>query len=213
MKTKIYMVDDHDIVIQGISLYLKEEERFELIGKAETGEKALLDLQRLEPNILILDIKLSGMQGFEIAEIAKEKYPKIKIIFLSSNTDEESLNKSISVGGRAYLSKDVQKVEFLLALRKVCGGDTYYSTGIQNVVYNKYNKQQTKKTGSIPLSDRETEVIKLFVDGCSYKEIASQLAISARTVETHKKNILAKLKLKTTVDLVKYAIRQGIITL
>ena len=213
MKTKIYMVDDHDIVTQGLSLYLKGEERFEIIGKAETGEKALLDLQNLEPNILILDIKLSGMQGFEIAEEVRKKYPEIKIIFLSSNTDEESLNRSISVGGRAYLSKDVQKNEFLLALVKVCSGDTYYSTGIQDVVYNKYNKQQTEKIGFIPLSDREIEVIKLFVDGCSYKEIANQLAISARTVETHKKNILKKLKLKTTVDLVKYAIKQGIISL
>lgn len=210
MKTKIYILDSCDIVIQGISSYLKNEDRFEVIGKAETGEKALLDLRILQANILILDINLAGIQGFEIAKQVKKKHPLIKIVFLTFNKNEESLNKSMNVGGKAYLLKSIQKEEFLFALKTVCEGETYFSTGVHNLVNH---TKKIEEAYLIPLTKREIEVVKLFVEGYSYKKIASQLVISSRTVETHKKNILSKLKLKTTVDLVKYAIKEGIIAL
>jgi DNA-binding NarL/FixJ family response regulator len=214
-KTQIYIVDDHQIVIDGISSYLLGNEEFEITGSASSANELFMLLQKKQPDILILDCKLPGLQGTHIAKIVSDKYPKIKIIFLSSNTDRESLDKAIESGGLGYLSKDVTEEEFLLALSKINKGENYYSTGIQQAVFNSFTdniKTETKNHDS-PLSNREIEVIRLFVDGLSYKEIADRLSISSRTVETHKKHILEKLDLKTTVDLVKYAIRNGIITL
>ena len=214
MKQKIYIVEDHEVVIQGVKLNLSDSDDYEFIGYATTGEKAIKELENIRPDILLLDIKLSGMQGFEIAECIQEKYCDIKIIFLSSNTDKESFEKALSLGAKGYLSKDVSKEEFLLALKKVKEGDSYFSSGIQNSVLTQMsNPKNEEEEHLIPLSEREIEVIKLFVDGFTYKEIANKLNISARTVETHKKNILNKLELKTTVDLVKYAIKQGIISI
>jgi len=214
-KTTLFIVDDHRIVIEGIQSFLIGNEEFELIGSASSANQLFDFIKNRQPEILILDIKLEGLQGFQIAKIVLAKYPEIKIIFLSSNTDKESLNKAVNAGGFGYLTKDVGEEEFLLALQKVRNGDNYYNSGIQQVLFNSYtnNVHSNNQNNSIPLTTREIDVVKLFVDGYSYKEIATRLLISSRTVETHKKNILNKLELKTTVDLVKYAILNGIIDL
>lgn len=214
-KTKVYIVDDHQIVIDGISSYLLGNEEFELTGYASSANELFELLKKKQPDILILDMKLPGLQGNHIAQIITEKYPQIKIIFLSSNTDKKSLNEAIEAGGLGYLSKDVTEEEFLLALKKINTGENYYSFGIQQAVFDSFtdNVKSESSHYDTPLTQREIEVVKLFVDGLSYKEIANRLSISQRTVETHKKNILDKLELKTTVDLVKYAIRNGIISL
>ena len=164
---------------------------------------------------MLLDIKLPGLSGIQLAKIIRKEYPKIKIIFLSSNTDEESLNEAVKAGGSGYLSKDVSEEEFLFALKKIKSGENYFSKGIQQSVFNNYTnniKPDVNDRNEI-LSKREVDVIKLFAEGFSYNEIAERLFISKRTVETHKKNILLKLELKSTVDLVKYAILNGLISL
>ncbi len=214
-KTKISIVDDHQIVIDGVASYLIGNDEFELFCSANSANELFENLKKNQPDILVLDIKMPGLQGFDIAKIMSEKYPDVKIVFLSSNTDKESLNEAVKSGALGYLSKDIQEEEFLMALGKIKNGENYYSNGIQQVVFNSFtNKiQEDDSHHLIPLSPREIEVIKLFVEGLLYKEIANKLSISPRTVETHKKNILEKLNLKTTVDLVKYAIKNGLISL
>ena len=212
-KTTIYIVDDHEIVAQGIELYLAGNEEFEFIGSANSANELLQFLMKRQPNILILDIKMPGLSGIHLAKIVTSQYPEVKIVFLSSNTDKETLNQAIESGGVGYLSKDIKEKEFLEALNKIIKGENYYSIGIQQAVFNSFTTNIKTNTNHIPLSAREIDVIKLFVEGLLYKEIAERLSISPRTVETHKKNILEKLNLKTTVDLVKYAIRNGIISL
>ncbi len=214
-KTTLFLVDDHQIVIDGIASYLIGNNDYELIGSAKSSRELFIFLENKQPDIIILDIKLPGLQGFQISKILTDKYSDIKIVFLSSNTDKESLNEAIKSGALGYLSKDISEEEFLLALNKIKNNENYFSYGMQQQVYNSFTKniQENTKYHLIPLSPREIEVIKLFVDGLLYKEIASRLSISPRTVETHKKNILEKLNLKNTVDLVKYAIKNGIISL
>ncbi len=214
-KTKIFLVDDHQIVIDGLSSYLIGNTEFEIVGSANSANELFENLKTIQPDILVLDIKMPGLQGFDIAKIMLEKYPNIKVVFLSSNTDKESLNEAVKSGALGYLSKDIQEEEFLIALNKIKNGENYFSNGIQQVVFNSFtsNIQNESSHHLIPLSPREIEVIKLFVEGLLYKEIANKLSISPRTVETHKKNILEKLNLKTTVDLVKYAIKNGIISI
>jgi len=212
-KTSLYIVDDHRLVIEGISSFLIGNEEFEIIGNASSSNELLDSLKDKQPDILVLDIKLPGLQGFNIAQIVANKYPEIKILFLSSNTDDESLNKAISSGGLGYLTKDVQEEEFIFALNKIKKGENYYCSSMQSTVFKEFTEKFKNTQNNIPLSSREIEVIRLFVEGYSYKEIADNLSISTRTVESHKKHILEKLELKTTVDLVKYAIRNGIISL
>ena len=211
-KTKVYIVDDHKIVIDGIASFFIGNANFKLIGSALSAQELFNDLKSLSPNILVLDINLPGLSGIQISKIITKEYPQIKIIFLSSNTDKDSLNDAIKAGGKGYFSKDVDEEEFFFGLEKLNNGETYFSKGIQSTLFDSYSKQINDNSSyrNDILTSREIEVIKLFADGLSFKEIAEKLNISTRTVETHKKNILSKLKLKTTVDLVKYAILNGI---
>jgi len=214
-KTKVYIVDDHKIVIDGIASFFIGNTDFELMGSANSAQDLLSDLKQKIPDVLLLDIKLPGLSGIQIARIITKEYPNIKIVFLSANTDEDSLNQAISSGGVGYFSKDIDEEEFFLGLEEIRNNKNYYSKGIQSTLFNTFSKQSKTATEYRDeiLSNREIEVVKLFADGFSFKEIAKQLGISARTVESHKKNILSKLKLKTTVDLVKYAILNGIISI
>ena len=214
-KISVYIVDDHQIVIDGISSFFIGNETFELIGSALSANDLFNDLQKHTPDILILDIKLPGLSGIQICKIITKEYQNIKIVFLSSNTDEESLNEAIKAGGKGYFSKDVAEEEFFFGLKKIKNGENYFSRGIQGTLFNNYTNQMH---ADIPINNdnltkREIEIIRLFTEGLSYNEIAEQLFISKRTVETHKKNILNKLELKSTVDLVKYAIINGIVSL
>lgn len=213
-KTTLYIVDDHQIVIEGLTSFLIGNDEYSLIGSANSSNDLFSFLKHQQPDILILDIKLNGLQGNHIAKILTKEYPAIKIIFFSSNTDKNTIDDAMSSGGQGFLSKDVGEEEFFIALKNVRENGTYFNQKIQQVIYDNYKHAiQNSNESDIPLSKREIEVIKLFVDGHSYKKIAKTLFISARTVESHKKHILEKLELKTTVDLVKFAIKNGIISI
>jgi len=214
-KTKVYIVDDHKIVIDGISTYFIGNHQFELVGSALSAQELFVNLKKQTPHILLLDIKLPGLSGIQIAKIINKVYPNIKLIFLSANLDEESLNDAISAGGVGYFSKDIDEKEFFIGLEKILSGENYFSKGIQPTLFGSFSKQANTlvEYRDKILTDREIEVIKLFADGLSFKAIAHQLEISSRTVESHKKNILSKLGLKTTVDLVKYAILNNLTNL
>ena len=214
-KTTIYITDDHKIITEGIASFLIGNEKYELIGSFENGNELLDNLKKRQPDILILDIKMPGLSGLQLSKIISNDYQKIKIIFLSSNDDEETINEAIKSGGVGFLSKDVTEEEFLFALNKISAGESYYSKGVQQTLFNSFTKNvktEAQYHDDI-LSEREVDVIKLIAEGLSHKEIAERLFISTRTVETHKKNILTKLNLKTTVDIVKYAILNGIASL
>ncbi len=214
-KTTIYITDDHKIVADGIYSYLIGNEKYELTNYTSTGQELLEKLKKSQPDILLLDINLPGISGLNLAKIVHKEYPSVKIVMLTSSTDEKSLDESLKAGAVGYLSKDITEEEFLKALDKVVAGENYFSTGIRQTVFNVFadkvkNEYQHNEDH---LTEREIEVIKLIAEGLSLREIGERLYISARTVETHKKNILEKLDLHSTVDLVKYAILNGYITL
>ncbi len=214
-KTTIYITDDHKIVTEGIASFLIGNEKYELIGSFSNGSELLDNLKKHQSDILILDIKMPGLSGLQLSKIISNDYSKMKIIFLSSNDDEETINEAIKSGGVGFLSKDVAEEEFLFALDKISAGESYYSKGVQQTLFNSFtnNVKTEAQYHDDVLSEREVDVIKLIAEGLSHKEIAERLFISTRTVETHKKNILTKLNLKTTVDIVKYAILNGIASL
>ena len=215
---KIILVDDHDIVRDGINALLMTEEKIEVIDEAANCEELYELLKKKKPDLLLLDIMMPGKSGIEIAEELGQTHPEIKIIILSSNLDEDSVFNSMRAGINGYLPKNVKKEELVEAIFQVSRGKEHYSDAISTMIFRNYKKfaeagRKHTVERQVDLSDREKEIVHCFAEGLSYKEIGAKLFISTRTVETHKNNIMEKLELKTKVDLVKYAIKQGIIEL
>jgi len=216
-KIKVLLVDDHQIVRDGIFALLIKEHDIEIVGEASNGDELFEKLQFIKPDIIILDISLPKMSGIEIAGILTKDYPQIRIIVFSSYTDEETIFKSIRAGAKGFLPKDSMREDLVEAIKKVNQGFEYLSDKIPNTILMDYIKKsgnQEEKFNNSKLSSltkREREILKLIADGMSYKEIGNELFISVRTVETHKNNILQKLELKSTIDLVKFAIKNDLI--
>ncbi|MCB0497159.1 MAG: response regulator transcription factor [Cyclobacteriaceae bacterium] len=213
---KLCIVDDHSIVRDGLEAMLIGREDLQLIGSFSNGKELFAFIKNELPDVILLDISLNGMTGIEIARLVSEQYESIKIIMLSALTDEVSITDSIKSGAKGFLPKDTSKDELIEGLKTVSEGKRYFGSGISETVFNGYVKGivSDNQTSTNPvLSGREVEIVKLFSEGLMYKEIADVLDISIKTVESHKVNIMKKLELKTTIDLVKYAIKEKLIDL
>jgi len=212
---KIMVVDDHKIVRDGIRAMLLGQKAIKYIGDAEDAEGLFSFLADNQPGVVILDIQLPGKSGIDITLELKEKYPCIRILILSSNCDEETILNAVKAGANGFLSKDTSKEELIAAISAISAGEGYFGEKINKIIYKSYIDQVQLNAGKPIdcLSEREAEILTLLADGFTNKEIADKLFISPRTIDTHKANIMAKLNLSSTVDLVKYAIRQGYIKL
>ncbi len=215
-KIKIVIVDDHQIIRDGIESMFIAEDGIEILGTAE-DYKSLTRIPHLEQcDVLILDITLPGKNGIEIAQEFSENYKHTKILILSANDDEDSILKSIKAGANGFLHKNTSSEEFFEAINTLYKGEEYFGEKLSKIIYRSYISHVKKKTDSNHqenLTEREIEVIKLLSDGLSSKEIANELFISPRTVESHKSNILTKLHLKNNIEIVKHAIKEGIVKL
>lgn len=209
----IILVDDHPIVRQGIRALVESIGNVRIIGEADQS-KALFQLLSHEvPDLIILDISLPHESGIEICRKlqADEKYMHIKCIILSMFTQEDFILNAIQAGAKAYLPKNTGRDQLVEAIDALMRGEEYFSPEIANIIMKSYvrkAKQESEQDNS--LSKRETEILQLFAKGLSNQEIADKLFISIRTVESHKNHIMQKLNLKSSVDLVKYAIRAGL---
>jgi len=217
-KIKIVLVDDHNIVRDGFKNLLMNLPDIKVVGEAATGADLFNLLKKIEPDILLMDITLPKMTGIVITEKLSREYPEIKVIMLTANVDDESVFESFKAGALGYLPKNIQYDELIEAIKTVNEGNEYLAKSISDVVLKNYlNRAKVNSFKQLKndqeLSKRELQVIELFAGGFSYKEIADQLNISSHTVESHKKNILEKLELNSIVDLVKYAIKHGIISI
>jgi DNA-binding NarL/FixJ family response regulator len=217
-KIKLILVDDHQLVRTGIANLLSGEPGFEIIGEAADAKELFDLLKHTQPEITVLDIALPGMSGIEITKRLHNDFPGIRILILSMHTSEEFIFNAINSGARGYLPKNTSRKELIEAIYAIHRGEEYFDESISNVILKSYIK---KAKSDLPdaednenlLSKREIEVLRLFAEGMTNQEIADKLFISIRTVESHKNHIMARLELKTTVDLVKFAIRNNIILL
>jgi len=215
---KVIIIDDHQIVRDGIKALLKVEQDIEVIGEAEDSDELFKLLKTETPDIVVLDLSMPKLSGVEIINIFNKKYPDIKPIIFSGLTDEDAIFDSLRAGAKAYVPKDAFSDELVDAIYSVHKGQEFLSETISNTMlirYIKRDKYDDKYSGKdkADLTEREIEIIKLFAEGLSYKEIAAKLFISTRTVESHKNNIMQKLELKSIVDLVKFAIKKKIVEL
>lgn len=215
---KILLVDDHHLVRAGIANLLSGEPDIEVAGEASNAGE-MIDLLKLEePDLAVLDIALPDMSGIELARQMVKEYPMVKVIFLSMYTSEEFVFNAINSGAKGYLPKNTSRTELLEAIRAVYNGEEYFAESISNTILKSYVKKA--KSGNLDqlrneslLSKREVEVLRLFAQGLTNQEIADKLFISIRTVESHKNHIMQRLELKTTVDLIKFAIRNNLVNL
>lgn len=211
---KIALVDDHKILRDGIKLSLLGSEKISLVLECGTAEELLEKFDNYNPDIFVIDMSLPDMNGDELILKLINLNPETKAIVLSSLTDENSVISAVKSGAKAYISKDAGTDELLEAIETVFNGEEYFGGKISKIIFKSFSKINSDNTQSkLDLSERETEVLKLFADGMSYKEIAEKLFISHRTVETHKKSIMRKLELNNLADLIKYSIRNGIISI
>lgn len=211
---RVILVDDHKLVRDGIKALLLGEMSIKIIGEAEDADGLYILLSNNTPEVLLLDIQLVGKSGIEISKHLSEKYPCLKILILSSNTDEDIIVEAVKAGVKGFLSKDTSREELILAIETLHRNENYFGEKINNIVYRSYVKKINNPSELYHcLSDRETEIMTLVAEGLSNKEIANKLFISPRTIDTHKANILSKLNLSSTVDLVKYAIKHGFVKL
>jgi len=207
-KIKVILVDDHQIIREGFKLILLLDDHFETIGEAESSDTLFQLLKEKTPDVLVLDISMPGLSGIEICKQIKLKTPEIKILMVTANVDVTHLKNAIKSGADGFLPKDTSSEEFTNAIKEVAKGNSYFSPKVSGLMVRVMSLSSDNKETELSL--REIEIVKQLADGKMQKEIAASLFISPRTVETHKKNIQSKLGIQSTVDLVKYAIREGI---
>ncbi|NBP71021.1 MAG: DNA-binding response regulator [Cytophagia bacterium] len=214
----ILIVDDHTLVRDGIKSLLSNIEDITVCGICATGEDAIGLARTLSPDIILMDIIMKGMTGIEATRWIKEQDSKIKIILLSTEVKKEFVAAGIKSGIDGYIPKDVSQEILLQAIRTVQTGERYFTEAITKLIFEdfyEHEKSGKKRERKITegLTKRESEILQLVAEGIGNKEIGERLFISVKTVETHKTHILDKLGLKNNTELIKYAIKNNIITI
>ncbi len=221
MKTiRILVVDDHALVREGIKAMLAGVDDFVITGEAENGIEAIDQLKKIAVDIVIMDISMPLMTGIEAIKIIAADFPAIKTIILTIHSEIEFIEQIYKSGATGCLYKNAGKSEFELAIRTIIKGERYFCMVLSDAIlkehFNKIennNKNLLQPKDENPLTKREIEILKLLAEDMSNQAIADKLCISYRTIETHRKNIMQKLKLNSTIALVKYAIQKGIISI
>jgi RNA polymerase sigma factor (sigma-70 family) len=215
MKTiRILLADDHGIVRQGLRAVLSRDAAFEVAGETADGREAVKLAEALEPDIVIMDISMPLLNGIEATAQIVKRHPQTGVIILSMHPDESYLVRALNAGAKGYLLKDSAEVDLVPAIHAVVQGKPFFSAAIRETMLEDYMRdmQQRKLEDSWDLlTDREKEVLQLLAEGNSNKEVAALLELSPYTVESHRTNLMQKLNLHNTAEIVLYAVRKRII--
>jgi DNA-binding NarL/FixJ family response regulator len=215
---QVLVADDHRLMREGIAALLSDLKDIEIVDAASSGEEAINKVRNIEPDVVLMDIVMGEMNGIEATRWIKEQTPKVKVIIVSSEVKKELLAAGIKSGIDGYLLKDIDAETLANAIRAVYAGERYFTEAITKLIFEDfYFHESLKKPNAtklpLNLTKREYEVLGHVAAGKTNNEVADTLFISAKTVETHKTNILQKLGLRNTAELVKYAIKNNIIPL
>ena len=215
MTVKILIADDHKILREGLKSLLEQKPDFAVVAEAEDGLGAFAGVKKHKPDIAILDIGMPGLNGIEVTRKIRSEIPETRVVALSMHADRRFVMGILEAGANGYLLKDSAFDELVTAVTAVAKGRMYLSPSIaETVVKSSLEKSDRGQKGSsVLLSGREREVLQMIAEGKSTKEIAFQLFVSSKTVETHRKQIMDKLNIRTIAGLTKYAIREGLTSL
>jgi len=213
-KTRVLIVDDHALVREGITAFLKMCDDIEVVAEASDGLEAIEKVKKIHPDIILMDISMPKLGGFEAVTEIKKIAPHAKILILTQYDDKEYISRFLKAGVSGYLLKKAVGSDLITAIRAVSRGELYLHPSITSEVvagYLRRGKQVIVKDPYEKLTDREKQVLKLVAEGHTHKEIAELLNISVKTVIAHQTNISEKLDMHTKSDLIKFAIQKGII--
>jgi two-component system response regulator NreC len=214
-KIKVLIVDDHTLVRDGIRALLALVADIQVVGEAANGKEALEKVKRLAPDVVLMDLSMPIMSGLEATRRIRRRFPGTKVLALTQYEDREYIVPTIEAGARGFVSKTAAFSELASAIQAVYQGGSFLSPMAAAAVVEECQQKVTMEGGKDPyqnLTDREREMLKLVAEGYTAKEIADMLVISLRTVETHKTNLMKKLNIHNKADLIRFAIRKGIIT-
>ena len=219
-KTRILIADDHDVVRSGLKMLLRSRKEFAIVGEAADGEEAVRLVERHHPDVVFLDISMPNLDGIEAAKIIKRDHPETKIIVLTVHEDEEYAIQVLRAGASGYLLKNAGKQEIFDAVTSALSGDRFFSPRISNLIVDGFvrraDEPQSPKPGRAAppkqqLTERETQVLQYIARGYTNRQIADELCLSFRTVNTHRANLMQKLDIHDTAGLVRHAINIGIV--
>lgn len=204
---RLFILDDHQVVIDGLQSLLREHDDIRIVGTALSGEEALRHTALASADVAMIDIGMSGMNGIDVAAAVRERHPAIKVLMLTLHDQRAMILESVKAGATGYLLKNAGQQELLTAIHRVAGGKKYFSSEVAaTIVDDAHTKSEIAHE---ILTEREIEITKLLLEELSCAEIGDKLYISARTVETHRRNIMHKLGIKSLLGLMKYAVQKG----
>jgi len=212
-KLKIFIVDDHQILVDGLKMVIENEDDMILAGTATSGEEALQKLEDTAVNILLLDINLPGMSGIDACIAIKKSFPDIRVIGLSTYDKGSIIRKILKSGASGYVVKSAGSEEVLKAIRIIAAGESYIGSKAHQAIMDELTSPTLKKSDFMPeLTRREKQVLKMIADEKTTPQIAKELFISVNTAETHRKNVLHKFNAKNVAGLVRMAFEKGFLT-
>jgi len=211
-KTRILICDDHTLFVEGIKAMLRNELSLEIVGEARNGRQAVELVKDLRPDLLLMDVSMPDMNGFDATRRVHEFDPDVKVLILTMHDEEELVARCLEAGAAGYIIKDAPASQLLYAIEMVRKGERYLSPAVLKKVVETYVKNTRRpQTSYDRLSPREREILKLLAEGLSVKEIATRLNLSVKTVDAHKTNLMKKIDVHDRTELIKYAIQRKLI--
>jgi len=214
-KITVLVAEDHTIVRKGICSLIDGKADIQVLGEAENGREAIEKVTALSPDVVLMDISMPYLNGLEATRQIKKMFPQIKILALTMHTNEEYILQILQAGASGYVIKQAAPAELISAIHAVYAGDSFLSPTVSKTIIDEYLKHASPgvQEEREKLTDREREVLQLIAEGYSNREIADKLQVSIKTVGVHRTNLMEKLEIHNVTDLVKYALRKGIISL
>ncbi|MCV9386387.1 response regulator transcription factor [Reichenbachiella ulvae] len=208
----VVLADDHSVVRKGLKLLLEESGSIDVVGEANSGDQALELINELRPQVLVTDITMPGLTGLELIPLVKKKFPDTNILVLSTHNDEEYILVSFEEGALGYLPKNTKAEQLVAAIEKISRGELFYTPEVVDILgASLIKKRSPGKSLKSWLTKREKEILKELVEGATNKEIAEKLFLSIRTIDSHRRNIMKKLNVTNSAQLVKMAIEKNLV--
>ncbi|MBI2320916.1 MAG: response regulator transcription factor [Chloroflexi bacterium] len=214
-KIRILLADDHAVLRAGLKMLINSQPDMDVVGEASDGATAVRQSETLEPDVVVMDIAMPGVNGLEATRQIRKRQQRTRVLALSMHANEEYLFQLLQAGGSGYVLKKAADVELLDAIRMVARGEIYLYPEVTKYLVRDYLQRLHEGDTNVALdtlTDREREVLRLVAEGYTTQEIAQQLVLSPKTVETHRAHIMDKLGLRSRSELVRYALRKGLLT-